>query len=248
MEHSYRQTDAHFLKILDAIRVGDHSEEILAAINARVTDEIPLREVITLTGNNAAVGFINQRKLDALPYEEQRYHATILGDIKQSTFPTEKVLRLKVGAQVMMMKNDTLNPPRWVNGSLGVISALQKDTIKVLVNGVEHSVNQATWEKARYYYDPGKRKLERDLVSSFTQFPIRLAWAITIHKSQGQTYQAVKIDLSDGAFEAGQTYVALSRCTSMDTLYLKSPISPEDIITNSEVVAFMRNTEAIDCG
>jgi hypothetical protein len=87
MEHSYRQTDAHFLKILDAIRVGDHSAEILAAINARVTEEIPLREVITLTGNNAAVGFINQRKLDALPYEEQRYHATILGDIKQSTFP-----------------------------------------------------------------------------------------------------------------------------------------------------------------
>jgi len=163
--------------------------------------------------------------------------------LKESSFPTEKELRLKEGAQIMLLKNDRQKPPRWVNGTVGVVTKLSDDIIRVNIDGVEHTISKESWNSIRYYYDAEKRELEKEIVSSFTQFPIRLAWAITIHKSQGQTYESVAVDLTDGAFAHGQTYVALSRCTSLDGLYLTSPIQPEDVIVDQEIVSFMRKIE-----
>lgn len=246
LEHNYRQKDAEFRSILDAIRRGDNSAETLDRINARTEVAIPEDGFITLAGTNAGVNATNARKLAALEGREHTYTAEITGDIKQSAFPTEKHLKLKAGAQIMMLKNDTEKPMRWANGTLGVVTSLTPNVIRVSIDGVEHTVNKATWEKVRYYYDHEERKLEKEVTSTFTQLPMRLAWAITIHKSQGQTYQSVAVDLSSGAFAHGQTYVALSRCKSLDGLYLKSPIRPEDIIIDQDVVDFMKSSKVVN--
>lgn len=245
LEHNYRQKDAEFRSILDAIRRGDNSAEVLDRINARTEVTIPEDGFITLAGTNAGVNATNARKLAALDGREHTYTAEIEGDIKQSAFPTEKHLKLKIGAQIMMLKNDTEKPMRWANGTLGVVTSLSATVIRVNIDGVEHTVNKASWDKVRYYYDHEKRKLEKEITSTFKQFPMRLAWAITIHKSQGQTYQSVAVDLSSGAFAHGQTYVALSRCKSLEGLYLKSAIRPEDIIIDQDVADFMKDAKTI---
>lgn len=146
----------------------------------------------------------------------------------------------------MLLKNDRQKPTRWVNGTLGEITKLSDDVIRIKIDGVEHSISKETWNSIRYYYDHEKRKLEKEIFSSFTQFPLRLAWAITIHKSQGQTYQSIAIDLTDGAFAHGQTYVALSRCQTIEGLYLTSPLRSEDIIVDQEVIEFMKNTTVVN--
>ena len=143
----------------------------------------------------------------------------------------------------MMLKNDTEKPRRWVNGTLGVITKLGTDSVRVNIDGVEHTVLKETWKKIRYEYDHEKRELKKSIVSEFTQLPMRLAWAITIHKSQGQTYESVAVDMSDGAFAHGQTYVALSRCKSMEGLYLTTAIRHEDVIVDQEIVDFMKNAQ-----
>jgi ATP-dependent exoDNAse (exonuclease V) alpha subunit len=194
------------------------------------------------------VSRINHRKLDALDGVEKAYEAQITGDIKESAFPTEKLLRLKVGAQIMMLKNDTEKPRRWVNGTLGVVAKLGDNSIRVNIDGVEHTVNVETWQKIRYEYDHEERALKKIPVSEFTQLPVRLAWAITIHKSQGQTYESVAVDMSDGAFAHGQTYVALSRCKSMEGLYLTTAIRREDVIVDQEIVDFMRSAQIFTNG
>lgn len=236
----FRQKDEEFKKLLNAVRNGQHSEGILAKLNERKLEVMPQGGYVTLAGNNTTVSRINHNKLDKLPGEEKVYTAEITGDLKENSFPTEKYLKLKAGAQVMLLKNDRQKPPRWVNGTLGIVTKLSEEVIRVNIDGVEHSVSKETWNSLRYYYDHEERKLDKEIVSSFTQFPLRLAWAITIHKSQGQTYQSVAIDLSDGAFAHGQTYVALSRCTSLDTLYLTAPIRNEDIIVDQEIIEFMK--------
>lgn len=248
LEHNRRQEDAEFRSILNSIRHGDNSPEVLDKINVRTEASIPEDGFITLAGINAGVNATNARKLASLSGQEHTYTAEISGDIKQSAFPTEKYLKLKVGAQVMMLKNDTEKPMRWANGTLGVVTSLTSTVIHVNIDGVEHSINKTVWEKVRYYYDPEERKLEKEVASTFTQFPMRLAWAITIHKSQGQTYQSVAVDLSTGAFAHGQTYVALSRCKSLEGLYLKSAIRPEDIIIDRQVIEFMEQAKSVDIG
>lgn len=140
----------------------------------------------------------------------------------------------------MMLKNDTEKPRRWVNGTLGVVTKLNQDIVRVNIDGVEHTIAPASWDKIQYEYDPDERKLDKKVISSFKQLPIRLAWAITIHKSQGQTYQSVAVDLSDGAFAHGQTYVALSRCVSLEGLYLDSPVKRYDVIVDPDIVDFMK--------
>lgn len=248
LEHNYRQKDAEFKDILNSIRHGDNSPEVLEKVNVRAEVTIPEDGFITLSGTNTGVNAINAHKLANLPGQEHTYTAEISGDIKQSSFPTEKYLKLKVGAQVMMLRNDTERPMRWANGTLGIITSLTPTVIRVNIDGVEHSVNKTTWDKVRYYYDPEERKLEKEVTSAFTQFPMRLAWAITIHKSQGQTYESIAVDLSTGAFAHGQTYVALSRCKSLEGLYLKSPIQPEDIIIDREVIEFMKQAKTAEKG
>lgn len=240
LSNIFRQKDADFKDVLNAIRHGSFKDAQLQTLNSRYNVPKPDTGYITLAGHSSTVSAINHKKLAELPGEEKVYEAEIWGNITESSFPTEKKLRLKVGAQVMMLKNDTEKPRRWVNGTLGIVTKLNSELVRVNIDGVEHTVSPASWDKIQYGYDPDERRLDKKVVSSFKQLPIRLAWAITIHKSQGQTYQSVAVDLSDGAFAHGQTYVALSRCVSLDGLYLDSPIRRDDVIVDPDIVHFMK--------
>ena len=248
LQHVFRQKDPVFIDILNQIRLGKTSKAVLDDINSCCVLPPKDEKYITLTGDNATANRINREKLDALPSKEFIYTGRVTGDIKQSSMPTDLNLHLKVGAHVMMIKNDRTDntsndkrkKARWVNGTLGVISQLTDNGIKVEINGVSHWIDKEVWEKYQYSYDASTKSLNKDVVATFSQYPIKLAYAITIHKSQGQTYDAVKVDLTKGAFAAGQTYVALSRCRSMSSLYLTSALKREDIKVSQEVVNYMK--------
>lgn len=253
LKEVFRQKDdPAFMGILNDIRIGQITDSELSALNSRC---IPHHHsmsdrFLTLVARNETVSRINQSLLDDIHQPEYTYTATISGDFKQTSFPTEYELKLKVGAQVIMLKNDPLDDEqsisehgntgrRWVNGTLGIVSELGSNYVKVMINSVEHSIDRASWDKYEYIYDAETKKLTSRVVASFTQFPLRLAWALTIHKAQGQTYKSVEVDLEGGAFDSGQTYTALSRCVSLNNLYLAHPIDREDIIVNQEIIDFM---------
>src|SRR5262249_15208024 len=160
------------------------------------------------------------------------FDAIVLGNFDEKSYPADRQLRLKRGAQVMMVKNDPNK--RWVNGTLGVIQKLSNDLIEVAFpGGLVCAIEPLTWEKVAYEYDKEEERIEPVVTGSFTQYPIKLAWAITIHKSQGKTFDEVIIDFGDGAFAHGQAYVALSRCRSLQGIHLKTPIQHSDIILDS---------------
>lgn len=243
LNNIFRQKDESFISVLNAIRNGTMTDEHLTTLNVRAGAGVPDEGVITLATTNQAVNEINDYHLGKLSDKIYEYQATIVGDLEQSAFPTEEILRLKKGAQVMLLKND--KERRWVNGSIGQIIALDTDEIKVSIDGYTYSVPSETWSKIRYTYNPETKKIEEEVVSSFTQFPLRLAWAITIHKSQGHTYGSVAVDMGDGAFAHGQTYVAISRCKSLEGLYLKREIVREDIIVDPSIIEFMNRATVI---
>ncbi len=244
LSHIFRQNDDEFKEVLNAVRVGDITESLLVKINQRAEVEIPENNIVTLATTNKTVSDINNYQLERLPGEVKEYNAIISGNLEESSFPTEENLRLKVGAQVMLIKND--KEKRWVNGTIGKISSISNNEIKVNIDGIIYPVSQENWNKIRYYYDQEKHKVEEEVVSSFIQYPLRLAWAITVHKSQGKTYGSVIVDMGDGAFAHGQTYVALSRCKTLDGLYLKRSIKKEDIIVDSSVVNFMSQATILE--
>lgn len=239
----FRQTDGLFIDALNEIREGKADEECLNFINQRVSTKYP-DQVIIVTPTNAAANRINQEKLAALPSKEYELRGRITGRFSEKECPTDIVLKLKVGAQVMMLKNHSER--KWVNGTLAILSKITDNAIYVTINGAELEVDKETWSKFEYYFDEEDQKLEKREIGSFEQYPIRLAYAITIHKSQGQTYDSVIVDYSDSsAFAAGQTYVALSRCRSFDGLYLPKPIIPKDIKVNQEIVDYIANQTII---
>jgi len=240
---NFRQKDKVFKKILNGIRDGSITNESLNKLNKRVSTDIPKEGVIFLTTTNQAVNEINHSRLAELRGKVHKYKATISGDLSPSAFPTEEILYLKKGAQVMLLRND--REKRWVNGTLGKIHSLSDNNIKVDIDGFVYSIPQTTWNKIRYYYDSKAKTVEEEVMSSFIQFPLRLAWAVTVHKSQGQTYNFIAVDMGSGAFAHGQTYVALSRCTSLKGLYLTQKIKREDIIVDSEVIEFMKRAEIL---
>lgn len=250
----HRQADDGFKAMLNAVRYGVVTADIAATLNAAGARPVPEPvggepPIITLATRNDIVNRINQRHLDALAGPVQTARADISGDFGRGDagYPADTELQLKVGAQVMFLRNDIGyggDGPRWVNGSIGTVTRIAGGTVRVELDGEEHDVEPAVWERFRYAYDPATRKLTRDIVAEFTQFPLRLAWAVTIHKSQGKTYDRAVIDLGSGAFAPGQTYVALSRLTSLDGLYLTRPLRPSDILVDADVRRFMAAVRA----
>jgi hypothetical protein len=239
LAHIFRQqNDPEFKNILNKVRKNEIDDDVLFGLNERCIDKIPTDGVVTLATRNSIVDDINNTKLAKINSEQFEYKAEISGSLERSAFPAEEFLRLKKGAQVMLLKNDP--EKRWVNGTVGVVESLSQFEIKVKINGeIIYSIPKVSWVKIRYYYDQETRKINEEALSTFTQFPLRLAWAFTIHKSQGKTYNSVVVNMEGGAFAHGQTYVALSRCTSLSGLYLTQPIVPEDIKVDPLVINFM---------
>lgn len=236
----FRQKDKDFINILNGIRENRISPSELVMLNKRFnpfhafsTNDVCL----TLSTTNNIAEDINQERINSLTSEEFYYDATISGKFDKSSYPTEPRLCLKKGAQVMMLKNDSQK--RWVNGTLGIVKSLTLNEVEVEIEGTTYSIEKATWETIEYQYNKEEKKIESIVTGSFTQYALKLAWAITIHKSQGQTFDKVVIDMGFGAFVHGQTYVALSRCTSLEGIILRTPIRQRDIILDPKVAKFI---------
>ena len=236
----YRQEDEDFLKILESVRLNKTTPEILMRLNERVCQ--PTKEdgtVITLASLNRTADAINQKQLAEIDAEEYTYEGTVTGKFEEKRFPVDMTLKLKVGTQVMFTRND--QHKRWVNGTIGTVSKLSNDEITVTTgSGDAYVVPTCSWESYSYEYNKEERKVKKELIGTFTQYPLRLAWAITVHKSQGMTFDKLYLDLSRGMFAAGQLYVALSRVRSLGGLYLSRPIIPLYAHTSREVLQYAR--------
>lgn len=233
----YRQEDLRFLQTLDHVRCNQADDQDLAFLNSRVCSPGPQDGmVIRLASINNVADNINKKRLSEIDSQEYAYEGTITGKF-EGKFPVEQTLNLKVGAQVMFTRNDPQK--RWANGTLGRVATLSEDEIQVSVdNGETCTVPLCTWESYRYEYDREAKQLKKEATGTFTQYPLKLAWAITVHKSQGMTFDKVSIDLSRMMFAPGQLYVALSRVRSLEGLFLTQAISPKQIRTSQEVLAF----------
>ncbi|MDH6358793.1 tetratricopeptide repeat protein [Parabacteroides sp. PF5-9] len=241
LQKVYRQTDSTFINILDNIRTNTIKQQQLEILNARYFPSfVPRNEdmYITLATRRDQVDFINEKKLAELPGEEFISKGRIDGEFPESSLPTQLNLSIKENAQVIFIDNDP--DRRWVNGTIGMVSGIDENgnIYVVLESGVEYLVGPTSWRNYKYKYNEKEKRIEEEIVGTFEQLPIRLAWAITVHKSQGLTFHRVVIDLTGGVFAGGQTYVALSRCISLEGIVLKSKISLHDIFVRKEIVAF----------
>lgn len=244
----YRQKDEKFLEILNEIRDGDLRDIDFDALNERYDPDFEPGEesYVYLTSHNRMADAINQKKLDSLPGKLFKFHADIQGNFNENQYPNDEVLELKAGAQIMFIRNDASADKKYFNGKLAEIVDLNEDEISVLIDGDDeiYSLKRETWDQKKYSLDENKNITE-DILGSFVQFPIRLAWAVTIHKSQGLTFDRLIID-AQKSFASGQVYVALSRCRTLEGIVLKSKITPESIISDRRVSAFQDETHAND--
>jgi len=253
LQKVYRQTDKVFVGVLDHIRSNTAGSADLQLLNTRYGTDIEEHEedmYITLATRRDNVDYINDRKLAELPGVPVTFHGEVTGDFPESSLPTSRELVLKPGAQVIFIKNDFDH--HWVNGTIGVVSGFDEEdeTLYIITDdGKECDVKPESWKNIRYKYNEKKKEIEEEVLGTFSQFPVRLAWAITIHKSQGLTFSRVVIDFTGGVFAGGQAYVALSRCTSLEGIQLKRPVNRADIFVRPEIVHFserFNNRQAID--
>lgn len=239
----YRQSDNDFVSLLDRVRVNQSTYTDITRLNQRYNpnyQEVNGKNLaVTLATRRDTVDSINDEHMQALKTPEHLYIGTIEGDFPENCLPTAQRLVLKEGAQVIFIRND--KEGRWYNGTIGKVTYLRQDEVRVtLENGDEMEVLPEIWENMQYTYNEKEKKVEEKVLGSFTQIPIKPAWALTVHKSQGLTFNHVVLDFVGGAFTGGQTYVALSRCTSLEGITLLKPLSERDIIVNPAVVNFSR--------
>ena len=253
LQKVYRQSDPKFISVLDHIRNNTAGAADLQLLNTRYGIQAQPADAdlyITLATRRDNVDYINERRLKELPGDPMTFSGEIHGDFPESSLPTPRELVLKTGAQIIFIKNDYER--RWVNGTIGVISGFDatEETLYIITDdGRECDVKRESWRNIRYTYNEEKKQIEEEELGTFTQFPVRLAWAITVHKSQGLTFSRVVIDFTGGVFAGGQAYVALSRCTSLEGIQLKKPISRADVFVRPEIVQFAQrfnNRQAID--
>lgn len=244
----YRQTDQEFLEILNAIRDGDVANIDFDHLNERYDPgfEAGDEPYVYLCSHNKMADDINQEKLKDIKVSPNTYEAKLFGEFKENQFPNDQFLELKIGAQVMFIRNDISGEKKYFNGKLGEISSLDENEIKVILEGSEREivVKREVWEQKKYSLDTDKN-IKEEVLGSFEQFPIKLAWAVTIHKSQGLTFDKVIIDAGK-SFTAGQVYVALSRCRTLEGIVLKSKITPDVIFKDNRILKFQGETQAND--
>jgi len=230
----YRQTDAEFLDILGQIRNNSLTPEGLATLNSRISKGIVDGNPIILASTNKIAKCLNEANLEEIKSPEYRFSAEIEGRFYEaSSYPAERTLIIKKGAQVMLLVNDRSG--RWCNGTIGTVEEVSKARIKVRIDDKVHKVSKAEWKRIQYTYNSDTGAVEAEVTGSFRQYPLKLAWAITIHKSQGQTFDLIVLVLGVGAFAHGQTYVALSRCRTLNGIYLAGPIQQADIIFDDRI-------------
>ena len=254
LHHVYRQRDPLFIDVLNHIRTSQVSLADLQLLNRQVVkeeetanpaaDEEGRGLQITLSTRRDTVDYINGKHLAELPGQSVIFNGIINGEFPQSSLPTPIELELKVGAQVLFIKND--KEKRWVNGTLGTVIGFSEEGEDGVIyvrteEGEEFDVQREIWSNMRYTFNEVEQKIEEEEIGNYEQFPLRLAWSITVHKSQGLTFNQVKIDFTGGVFAGGQTYVALSRCTSLKGISLKEPIRREDVFVRAEVQQFARH-------
>ncbi|MDA7841446.1 AAA family ATPase [Gammaproteobacteria bacterium] len=229
----FRQSDTKLISLLDRARKATLDDDDLMTFNQRLvkTDFVVPEEVLTLSTNNYKVNSINASNLKNIKSKEFIYHAEIDG--RYTGVPVDEELKIKVGAQVMLVKNGK----NWVNGTLATIDKLTKNEIYIKVKDEVYLLEQEKWEK--FEYKISDKKISSSVSATFTQYPLKLAWAATIHKCQGQTFENILIDMDHGAFAHGQTYVALSRVVSLDGLFLRKPLRGEDFIFNPAIKDFL---------
>jgi hypothetical protein len=245
-EKIHRQQNAEFIKLLNKVRDCSIDMTGITKLNERYNLTYTPKQdefVIMLTTNNYLAKNENINKLTSLPYKSHCFKATITGDFKEDRYPTEPLLELKRNSQVMLVKNDSENNGRrWVNGTIAKIEYVDNNKIEIkLKDGTVYTLQKETWENRQYQWDKSKGRITSKVIGTFEQYPIKLAWAITIHKSQGLTFDNVIIDLGSGAFVNGQLYTALSRCRTIEGLTLKRKIQQKDIIIDERLISFYNN-------
>lgn len=242
LQKIYRQSDSDFISLLDRVRVNHPTPNDIARLNQRYNPDFKEEKGVfsmTLATRRDTVDAINDEHMQAIKSPERIYEGVIEGDFPENSLPTARLLSLKVGAQVIFIRND--KEKRWCNGTIGKVAQLEDERVRVeLEDGSEVFVQIEVWENMQYTYNEKEKKVEEKVLGSFAQIPIKPAWALTVHKSQGLTFNNVVLDFAGGAFSSGQTYVALSRCTSIDGITLLKPLNERDIIVNIAVVDFSK--------